>query len=253
VDEQTVETVEPEVEPETQTETTTPDIEKIKVEARLAGLKEAEEKYKGIQRTIAQKDRELEQLRKRSVPEQDDSILEFLLADKKKNLEYGDHDPVVAQLEAKIRERKIHKAQEDADRYREQKVSEAKAELENKLADADDITFKEMMIAVDDASWNARSEDDFKKRVELLHKKLDRTKEKAMPKVEPSKVDVEEDREKWYQERRRKEMAGNGELTTDAGMSSAGSGSWIEFEKRYVSGQVSDDEYRSRAIKEGKL
>lgn len=226
----------------------TPEVESLLAKARKEGKEEAEETYKGIQRTLARKDDEIKELKERANrPQATGNLNELMLqALKSQQSDFSEPNPVIAQMEKALEQEKQRVAYQEQIRRQEQIVSQKRDEFERKITevnpnlDHDDESLDVFWDAFDyarDVSGTAG----FAK----AEKRLNRILQKVTKKSEPNPDKSEE------QEREELEKAGK--LKTETGIPSASGLSFQDFEERYNKGLVPLAQYEERARREGKL
>lgn len=213
---------------------------------------EADKRYQGIQRVVSKKDQEIERLRKAQPRETgDDTLLEVMLQDRRsKATELGEPDPVIARLETELAQRKRKQTQEAQLRWQEQVTQQHREKFDQRIQEAGLDPNDERLDDFQDAFEDAQEDGRFGKAERKLNRILSKVKE---PKGKGKSETDEERIERLAEEKLRAKMEEQGLLITETGGPSASSGSWLEFEKRYIAGKVPPEEYEKRARREGKL
>lgn len=250
----------PEVTPPTTQERT---FTQADIEAAIEKARDEElQKYKGIQRTIAQKDKEIASLKKLSESKQSGISLapyEIMLEEMKTRAnELGETNPRITQLETMLN---IERRKETELKQREavEQITQTwRDKLETRIAEANldpkDERFDDMWESFD-ITYGVDG------KFERVEKKLDRilkgvTKE-VKPESKKTEAPIADDIEKKVQarlaEERRKWMEENNLLEKETGQPSGVSRSWEQTQKDYYEGKISDAEYAKRARAKGKL
>lgn len=217
---------------ETQT-TVTPEeeLETKLAQAKAEGKAEAEEVYKGIQRTLSKKDTEIQELQKKlSQPSPTGSkFKETVLADMRaRATELGEPNPKIAELETELAIEK----QQDNERRKDVITQGHREKFEQKIKDAGLDPDNESFDRVWDAVKIARSVDG---KFEEAEARLDR----VLAKVKPVKVESEtEDKEtKLREEIEREVLEKHGLLKTETGGPSAGG------KRTFTEDQIADRDF----------
>jgi len=243
-----VEGEEPITPPETPTAPELPE----EVRAEIAKLRGEVDKLNiGLARKEGENKRLREQQVKPATTQPTSQAIEIMLADMKaRQTEFAEGNPRIAQLEVLLAE---EKRKEEVARQREQMetvTSEWRGRLEDRIVAAGENPTDEKFDDVWDTFDVTYAVDG---RFERVDKKLTRILGATKPK-ETGKVETEEERiERLAEEKYRAKAKEAGLLTTETGEPSASGESWVDFEKRYVQGNVTLAEYEARARKEGKI
>jgi len=219
----------------------------IAVAAEKAKL-EAQEEYRGIQRTVSKKDREIEELRKRvsQPPEttEDLSIYEAMIADRKGRAEYESNDPVIAQLEAKLNAAKQKQTRDNQARYQERVTRESWDKCSKLIEDAgldlDDEKLDDFRDAFDDAKDTGR----FERAERKLNRILGKVKPEAKGETEAERI--ERLAEAKSEEKLLAKMAKKGMVDTDNSEPSGVSTSTTKAMEEYVKGKITAEEAKKR-------
>ncbi len=215
-------------------------------------------KYKNLQRKYNKLHTEL---RKQQTfkPKSDDTDLELMLEmAKTKGADYEGQDPIILRLQSEIAARRRVKQQEEQLAFQEQKESLWREKLENRIIEAGFDPEDERFADV----W-----DDFERtngidgKFERDDRKLDRTLKNIKPTEKENKVEAKpvakettkQQFEKYYQERRKKELKEKGVLETEIGSPAGGALPLQEIEKRYIESKVSMSEYEKAMRDAGKI
>lgn len=217
----------PEVEtpaPEAQAEAPTPpDIEALLAKAKEEGKAEAEKVYKGYQRTVAQREREIEQLKKQQAtlpqPSFSPSIANEIVALlEAQQSELGEPNPRIAYLKGllAVEQQKEWQRQQQTqwDTHVAEEETELSEEIESRGLNPQDEKLKAVQEAFQDA---AKRTGNFTKAYRLL----DRVTKETKPKVEEKKVEVPEEID---EEKIRKYLEKKGMLKSDTGGPSGAGG-----------------------------
>lgn len=209
---------EPIVEP-TKEPKVAPEILALIEKARLDAKKDAEETYKGIQRTIAKKDQEIARLRKQAEDRPSTTVNEAFLEALKADNAYGDNNPKIQQLEALLAQEKAKEAQSravaDVEAYTNTWREKMEAKITEKGLDPEDEQFADVWEQFDLAHA-------IDGKFERADKKLDRVLKGVV--VEKIEEPVKDDFEARLKEEKRKWMIEAGLLEKETG-EPAGSGS----------------------------
>ena len=236
----------------TQTETQTVDDDRLKkllAEAKESGRSEAEEKYKGFQRTVSKRERENAELKKQlEQPNTSSSVgTQELMLEMLKGQQGDEPNPRVAQLESALAVEKQREAQNTAYKKQQAGALDKRSELEQQIIDAghdpDDEAFEEVFEA-----WEVANIMDGK--FERADRKLARTLKNLKPQetTETQTPDIDKIRE----EVRRQVMEENGLLKTDTGGPSGQGMTWETIQRAYAQGDVSYDRYAEERRKAGR-
>ena len=237
------ETTEPE--PEAQTETTDltkdPDwvalVEEVKKEARAEGKKEAEETYKGIQRVVSAKDKEIADLRKQ--PERPAGTMSKQIIDLMEGGEFDKARNLIAvQEQESSRQATIQHQATVTEGHR----TRIKQEIVDAGRNPNDEIFEDVFDAIDFAEA-------VDGKFERVDRKLARTL-KANPKKEPEPTQSAEEKAlAWIKENN------PSLLKTETGSPSASGQSNEDFQKAFIRGEYRNklDEYEKEARKRGIL
>ncbi len=235
----------------TQTDTFTQEqqvqIDALVQKAKGEGEADATEKYKGIQRTISQKDKQIDTLKKIAESKVDSlAPSELMLEEMQANQQFGETNPRIAQMEALITAAK----REDADKKQMQVVEEYTQTWRDKLEDkitkvglsAEDEQFDDMWESFD-LTYKVDG------KFERVEKRLDRilkgvkVVEKPEEKAEPSDFD------KQVQEGVRKYLKDNNILETESGLPDGTGKGFQDIEAGFIAGKVSSEDYEAAKVK----
>lgn len=224
----------------TETETQEPvlptnkeELDALKAAAIEQGRLEAEDKYKGIQRTINKKNDEIERLKRKPTqpPINDFSLEEALIASKRGEVDAN--DPVIAQLEQALATRKRAATEQANAQYRDKIIGEQGEKFNKQIEDAgldpDDERLDDFHDKFDEAC------------IDGLFDKAERKLNRILSKVEPKKGKTESEddtKAKWIEEGKRLGMEKMGLLKTDNNQPSGAGSSDEEFERKMGSGEL---------------
>lgn len=193
------------------------------LDAAKAEIKtDADKQYQGIQRVVSQKDQKIKELEAKPTQPSiggDDTVLEFLLQDRKsKAAELGETDPMIAKLEAELAERKQKQSQGAQLRWQEQVTQQQGEKFDQQIKEAGLDPSDERLDDFHDAFEDAKEDGKFGK----AERKLDRILGKIKPSESKGKETEEDTFAKRLEEEKRKWMEEHGLLATETGGPSAG-------------------------------
>jgi len=207
---------------------------------------EAFEQYKGIQRVIAQKDKEIAALKRLADSKSTTTSLardEILLAEMKaRQTEFGESNPRIAQLETALALERQHDQQAQQEMQREQYTQTWREKLEQRISssglDPEGEQFEDFWDYFQD---RYRVDGEF----ERADKKLDRILKGVKPVEKPGvkKENPEVNLDEIRKEERRKVMDEYGLLETDTSLPSGVNRDFQAIESDFVAGKISDEDY----------
>lgn len=219
----------------------------IAVAAEKAKL-EAQDEYRGIQRTVSKKDREIEELRKRvsQPPEttEDLGIYEAMIADRQGRADYESNDPVITQLQAKLNAAKQKQTRDNQARYQERVTRESWDKCSKLIEDAgldlEDEKLDDFHDAFDDAKDTGR--------FERAERKLSRILGKVKPKEKTESEDerIERLADAKSEEKLLAKMGKKDMLSTDTIEPSGVGTSATKAMEEYVKGKITAEEAKKR-------
>ena len=235
----------------TQTDTFTPEqrtqINELVKKARGEGETDATEKYKGIQRTISQKDREITNLKKRAEPRVDSiAPTELMLEEMVANQQFGETKPRIAQMQALIDSAK----REDSEKKQAQVVEDYTQTWRDKLEDkitkvglsGEDEQFDDMWESFD-LTYKVDG------KFERVEKRLDRILTGVKVVEKPEEKAESSDLDKQVQEGVRKYLEDHNILETESGLPDGTGKGFQDIEVGFIAGTVSSEDYEAAKIK----
>ena len=223
----------PEVQPQTFTK-----------EEVAALLLEKEKAYKGLQGVISNKDKQIDELRRRETVPAPNKTMNAMLELLEKDEGGYSEDPI---RQAKIKALKEQLTREEQLQAQENYIRTEKEKLNQKIRDAgfdpDDDAFLEVNDAFDLSTYDGKFERAYKRADKVLKNLKPTPQSKEIKEIKPE--DIEEAARKLLEEK--------GMLVSETGKPSASGGSFMEFEKAFIEGKIPWEEYQTRARKEGKV
>jgi len=235
------EEVEP-IEEETPVEAQTKTYTQEELEAQIAQAKEEEQnKYKGYQRVVSAREREIERLKMQvaqPTSHADELLLEELEA---RQTELGETNPRIAKLRAEIAKEKQREAQQAQIQWQERMTQEWRDKFDQRIKEAgldpDNEKFDDFHDAFEDAQEDGR----FGKAERKLNRILaTKPKEKPVTDDKYAKL-LDEEKRKWMEEQ--------GLLVTNAGGPSASSPSVKEATAKFARGELTEEQARKAGVK----
>jgi len=237
---------------ETEKSTETPTVAELPQEVK-AELEKLRGEVGQLNIGLARKEGEVKKLRERQAQPASaaptSKALEVILADMKaRGTETGEANPRIAQVEAILaaegRDRDTARERQEVETYTQGRRDTMESKIRNAGLDPEDEQFDGVWDRFNQAYYQ-----DGPSGFDIADKRLDR----IVSKVKPQEKGKEDDTAKVIEDEVRRRLKEAGLLTTETGQPSASGETWVEFEARYVKGEIDEKTYEKRAKKEGKL
>lgn len=222
---------------EVQTAPNTPDLDafRAEIESRFEEKeKQFQKQYQGLQKVVAKKDKEIQELKGKSTTSPYKRIIEEM-----EQSEYADPSRLQrlrAELEAAENEERMNQALAYAQGEKEKLTKQ----IEEAGFDPEDDMFVDVDIAYDNAFYG---NGDFSKAQKKLNQILKQNK-KEVPKVEEKKLTIDDIPEELREEIYRQRMEKSGQLDTEEGGPSAAPSNAMKIMEAYAKGEATDAQYK---------
>ena len=204
------------------------------------------EKYQGMQRVLAERERRIAELEAQVVSPSpsvgDDKLIELMIQDRKGKAEFGEPDPIISQLEKELERRKYQQTQQVQLQWQQQVTRQWQEKFNQQIKEAGLDPQDELLDDFHDAFEDAKDNGKFGK----AERKLNRILSKAKPtKAKPAETE-DERIDRLAEEKYRAKLEEKGLLATDTGLPSGVGGPRTKAEaaQLYAAGKLTDSEYR---------
>jgi len=234
-------------------EVKTPTAEEVEqLRSELQGkISQMEENWKSAQRLVSKRDDENKQLRDEAADREADRELNKALigalAERRGEPE-GEFEE-----EVKRRQPDLVKIYQDQETKREQLLQKRRYDELSQKVDSYRKEVEGLGVTEKDEEYDIIRAFAQTGQWDKADAVIEKVKKAKSEKSTTPKESEEERVERLAEEKYRKKLEGEGLLEAETGGPSASANSWVEFEKNYVAGKVSLEDYEERARKEGKL